>query len=113
MWVACRPRVHRFSAIQRDLRDKFAASIETRDEWIEIDRIGEGESKSWRVRNVLDGMEGVAKPNGGACSMWWSSTPAAPARVSLVKRGQAAIAALALFRINRRSASSHVCCPRR
>jgi hypothetical protein len=54
--------VHKFSAVQRDLRDKFAASLETRDEWIEIERIGEGESESWRVRNALDEMIGVAKP---------------------------------------------------
>jgi hypothetical protein len=44
--------VHRFSAIQRELRDQFFGALETRDEWIEVERIGEGESESWRVRNV-------------------------------------------------------------
>jgi hypothetical protein len=54
--------VHRFSAVQRDLRDRFARIVETADDWIEIERIGEGESESWRVRNPADNMVGVAKP---------------------------------------------------
>jgi len=54
--------VHRFSAVQRELRDRCAGIVETGDDWIEVGRIGEGESESWRVRNPADDMVGVAKP---------------------------------------------------
>ncbi len=56
------PPVHRFSATQRELRDRFFEMVETRDEWTEKEKIGEGESDSWRVENNHDGMRGVAKP---------------------------------------------------
>jgi hypothetical protein len=55
--------VHRFSALQRNLREDWFASPETRDDtWVNEGAIGEGESQSIRVRNTIDGMMGVAKP---------------------------------------------------
>jgi hypothetical protein len=53
---------HRFSATQRELRGRFFEIIETTDEWTEVEPVAKGKSKSWRVRNNLDGMKAVAKP---------------------------------------------------
>ena len=54
--------IHRFSAIQRDLRDSWFEMVETSDPWEDRGPIGEGESQSIRVVNKMDGMIGVAKP---------------------------------------------------
>jgi hypothetical protein len=54
--------VHRFSALQRALRDEWFGLVETADRWTEKGPIGEGESASIRVQNEFNAMVGVAKP---------------------------------------------------
>jgi hypothetical protein len=54
-----------FSALQRDLRDRWFEILETPDAWIDRGPMNDGESQSIRVENAATGMRGVAKPGPG------------------------------------------------